>query len=124
MAGMNDQMTLFSFVADKAVYEPGYTTEDEAHVGRRIPWSELCSLFIGTPVWYKHIMESSTYYELVIPEKVLVKTIPYYKDGKRKMSDRIICYSGTQQRSLIDEWCIREEYEYPESNGFYEVISC
>ena len=124
MAGMNGQMTLFSFAADKSVFDAGYTTEDERYVGRRISWSELCSLYICTPVWYKHIMESFTYYELVIPEKVLVKAIPYYKDGQRKMSDRIICYSGKQHRSLIDEWRIREDYKYPGSGGFYEVITC
>lgn len=120
---MNDQMTLFSFVSDNNVHEPGYTTEDERLVGRELTWSELCAMYIGVPVWYKYILQSFSYYELVIPEKVLIKEIPFYKNGKRIMSDRVICYHGRQQRLLIDELCVRRTYEYPGSGWFYEVNS-
>ena len=96
-----EQISLWDGVKE---YKPGETTEDENCVGPEIPWSELLALWIGRQVWYKHVLQSFTYYEIVVPENYLIQQIPYYKNGERKMSDRVICYHGHAQRLLIDNW--------------------
>lgn len=121
---MDGQMTIFDLMRKINVqsFKPGDTVKDTGHVGRMIPWSELIGLWIGKPVWYRHIMDGWDYYELLIPEKALIKQIAFYENGEKKMSDRVICFDGTRQRALIDEWDIRINYKYPESNAFYEVV--
>lgn len=119
------QMSIFDWLGESqgVSFKAGDTTQDVRYVGRIIPWSELISMWIGRPVWYRVIMDTWDYYQLVIPERALIKKIPYYSDGVKKMSDRVICYDGTKQRALIDEWHIRTYYKYPCSNAFYEVAN-
>ena len=117
------QMSIFDWLGESqwTSFRPGDTTEDIKYVGKIIPWSELISLWIGHPVWYRIIMQSMTYYKLVIPENVLIKQIPYYINGSKVMKDRVVCYDGERQRALIDECGIGTDYQYPQSGAFYEV---
>lgn len=115
---MNDeQISLWDGVKE---YKPGDTTENADGIGPEIPWSDLLALYIGRQVWYRIDMASLTYYEIVVPENYLIKQIPYYSNGEKKMVDRVICYHGQKQRRLIDN--VRTNLN-PAGPRFYEVIT-
>lgn len=99
--------------------KPGETTEDVRKVGRKLTWDEACAC-IGQTILQKHVLQSMTYYEAVVPEKYLPKAMPFYIGEKRVMSDRLICYAGTRQRALIDEFFCRHPWK-DEDGSFYEV---
>lgn len=118
---MSDQLSMFEGLDGT---QPGDITEDRDRIGRPLTWQEACA-HIGRLIWYCHILQSMTYWEAVIPERHLTEAIDFYhKNGEKltlEKSDRLICYHGTKQRLLIDEFFCKGRYVYPEGNAFFAM---
>lgn len=117
---MNGQLSIFDAVEtpQRVRIKAGDLIEDGSPlVGSRLEWLDACKM-IGRVILYKQVLQSLTYYTAVIPEKHLVKTQVYYRNNERFLSDRLVCFDGTRQRSLIDEVsCGNMFYELKEAGA-------
>ena len=93
--------------------KPGAITEDRQKVGAPLRWGDACAM-IGRVLWYRHRLQSQTYWEAVIPEKHMNKELTFYLvDGdtlKLEKADRLICFHGTKQRLLINEYYSKNDF--------------
>ena len=106
------QITIFD-ISPIPNFKAGDTVEDTAHVGKQLSWEEAKSM-IGQMLWLKHKLQSMTYYEALIVEELvnLERNYPY--------PERLICFDGCKQRSLIDQYSYGDRSNWEE--WFYEMV--
>ena len=114
---MTGQLCISDWMPEAVTLQPGDTIETyDQQIGRRLSWSEVIGLKMGTLILYKRVLQSYTYFEVVRPVRSLIKQIKWYSrgiDGKyaERLSDRVICEHGSRQNLLIDEWTRPEFFE-------------